>query len=995
VIASAYARAVLQETPQTRSHTQPTSPQYPSAEQEVLELAKALLQAGVPRSVSALLSDSTSQAKRPLDQLGAVQRTVTSIDKKRTVILADLLAEAPRHQFIAAPPGSGKTHALWHLGQQMLAAGEQIPVYIPIGLLRRWKDVLEMLAGSTGSDPRVLLRHPRACLILDGWAEFQSQADAADNASALRDCYAVRVIASGRRAPDYQANFAMWVLDPLPTSVVTAAIRTAMPNPAPIDPVLGELLRLPLALSLYLLLGGSARNPGQLLARFHQHLSRGFPPYFQRSLTGAAAALALSRGGRTWPALEEEIRKRTSSENAPDSLELLNRLGTLEARSGMVSPVHDLYWSWLCGVGLLEGDRISAALTNLSTRESIDLALESGSLPTEATVQTALDVDILLAASLAQNLATDAAIHQVIADRLTQMLDADVMATRVRGALAVLVSHNAQLLTSALKAISDARKSEAYVAEVQDRLDLEWLFNNRGIVADWVGSPGTDQLLAAIAKGGEQHWSDWLSQMAHSGKVSFSDAVGVALACEPTIPHWTKPHLPIFIKEESYRLRAVALRGKNRELALWLVENYGECIERHESAFYDINQVLVTCADDQVLAHLLSRFSCLPKKAQAVLGYALTAIGDPWLGRFQTVAFSAPEWSHHHELLEKVSTAVDDQTARQWIEHGPTVLGWRVLAARHGNSIVPELVSRLPDTFDGLHVIPALEAMEYLKDPPDNLTGELWKRVRGTMQPKAMQDVLFALATVTTSGLPSMVAQLAGNPSFLPLYHLVLFIQLLRDWQSKTGLSLNASLANGRQVPFVEWLLSVCLQKHRSETSLGSMLGSIREIAVPVILAGFDGNEREYVKLLEACGGRVPHYDDRVVRYLLDQENGPKVIFDLFSPCLGAFPEEVLLRLLDANGVELSTYVRHLASSGSPVHGTLHAKVIRRTLESPFDEWLHRYTARLVSVHPRNSLMQLVNQTIKTNVAGDLWLIREIERASGQLLVGEDGVWLS
>lgn len=996
VIAAAYARSVLQETPPARSHSQPAAPPpAPNTDEELRELAKALLQAGTPRSVSTLLSDSSSEAKRALDQLGAVRRSVTSIDKKRTIALTDLPDGEVRHQFVAAPPGSGKTHALWRLGQQMLAAGEQIPLYIPIGLLRTWKDALDVLAGPTGIDPRVVLRNARVCLMLDGWAEFQAQASAADNASALRDCYAVRVIATGRRDPDYKADFAMWFLEPLPVSVVTAAIRTATPNPAPIDPVLGELLRLPLALSLYILLGGSACNRGQLLARFHQHLSRGFPPSFQRALTGAAAALALSTGGRTWSMLEEEIRNRTSSGDTSAPLELLSRLGTLEARSGMVSPVHDLYWSWLCGVGLLEGDRISATLTNLSTRESIDLALESGSVAPEAAVRTALDVDILLAASLARNLAADAAIHQDIASRIGQMLKAEAMVARVRGALAVLTSQNAQLLRSALDAISDARKSGAYVAEVQDRLDLEWLFNNRGLVADWVGSPGTDQLLDVIARRGEQHWSDWLSQMAHSSKISFADAVGVALACEPTIPQWTKPHLLAFIKEESYRLRAVALRGKNRQLALWLVDNYAECIECHQSAFYDIDQVFVACADDQILAHLLSRFPLLPKKAQEVLGYALTAIGDPWLGRFQAVAFSAAEWSHHHELLEKASTAVDDQTARQWIEHGPAVLGWRVLATRHGNSIVPELVSRLPDSFDGLHLIPALEAMEYLKAPPDTLTGEIWKRVRGTMQPRAMADVLFALATVTTSGLPSMVAQLAGNPSFLPLYHLVLFMRLLREWQSKTGLSLNASLTNGRQVPFLDWLLGVCLQKHRSDTSLGSMLGSIREIAVPVILAGFEGNEREYVKLLEACGGRVPYYDDRVVRYLLDKENGPKVIFELFSPCLGAFPEEVLIGLLDANGVELSTYVRHLAASGSPVHRTLHAKVIRRTLDSPFDEGLHRYTAQLVSVHPRNSLMQLVNQTIKTNVAADLWLIREIERASGQLLIGESGVWLS
>jgi hypothetical protein len=37
----------------------------------------------------------------------------------------------------------------------------------------------------------------------------------------------------------------------------------------------------------------------------------------------------------------------------------------------------------------------------------------------------------------------------------------------------------------------------------------------------------------------------------------------------------------------------------------------------------------------------------------------------------------------------------------------------------------------------------------------------------------------------------------------------------------------------------------------------------------------------------------------------------------------------------------------------------------------------------------------LLKEHLTPTVAGDLWFIREIERASGQLLIKENGEWLS
>src|ERR1700686_201148 len=75
---------------------------------------------------------------------------------------------------------------------------------------------------------------------------------------ALRALGGARVIANGRRAVSGDTGFRLWMLDPPPGSAVEEAIRRAFPGAPPVAAPVIELLRLPLALSLFILLGGAA-----------------------------------------------------------------------------------------------------------------------------------------------------------------------------------------------------------------------------------------------------------------------------------------------------------------------------------------------------------------------------------------------------------------------------------------------------------------------------------------------------------------------------------------------------------------------------------------------------------------------------------------------------------------------------------------------------------------------------------------------------------------
>src|SRR6202034_4477980 len=158
--------------------------------------------------------------------------------------------------------------------------------------------------------------------------------------------------------------------------------------------------------------------------------------------------------------------------------------------------------------------------------------------------------------------------------------------------------------------------------------------------------------------------------------------------------------------------------------------------------------------------------------------------------------------SHHHKLAEALSLEIDDTTARTWIANGYDQVGWRVLIARHGESILPELIADLPASFANLHHIPALAAMRFLERAPKSLIEELWSRLGSPMQPKAMQDVLNALATVYPEGVASIVRFIVDRPNALPSYHLAQALRLYEEWRKKLGADLGVSLPTGETLPF-------------------------------------------------------------------------------------------------------------------------------------------------------------------------------------------------
>jgi len=314
-----------------------------------------------------------------------------------------------------------------------------------------------------------------------------------------------------------------------------------------------ELLRLPLLLSLRALSGTGASAVGELLRQFHYHVAHDLPEAFTEALADAVAEASLA-DDRSFGRFTSYLQARAAARGLADPMKLLQRLGTIVEPGGQALPVHDLYWNWLAGRGLLAKKAAKLAVGPLHTRESYALALESGACADDSDVHAVLGEDLVLAATLERSRRATVP-TAALATSLDRALSDPRLAVRNRGALAALEAAAPAYLRRALSVLSDLTQTGLYLPDWPRALRPDLLFPHRATLADWLGAAGSDMFLDAVAEYGGPEWASWLEQVAIAGKVSRIDALASVLGCSFDVPGWGEAALDELIASKPWKLR--------------------------------------------------------------------------------------------------------------------------------------------------------------------------------------------------------------------------------------------------------------------------------------------------------------------------------------------------------------------------------------------------------------------------------------------------------
>jgi len=962
--------------------------------EKLYDLAKSLIEIGMPPSIDMLFPSARAIARDALMNIFSVGPRLTEINSEgspASTQLLELTEFSEKKHLIVGQPGSGKTHALWHTANKLLETGKIVPLYLPAAHATGWNELEEMIKDTAPDvDLTQLFRDPRVCVLVDSWSEFAGTAKAGEKKRALRALRHSRLIATAKFADIDDNAFKHWTLDLLPPAQVERAVTAATPGEAPPSSAVIDLLRLPLLLTIHILTDARSLTTGDLLRQFHEHLMGGLPEHFTEVLAGAVAELSLSQT-RSFGRLSSELKTRAAKLNLTDPLRLLRSLGTILERSGQAVPVHDLYWSWLVGQGLLGHPLDKRAIDLLQTRESCALAIQAGCYATEADVMATISEDVVFAAGLDSSrgaICPTASFSNI----LTQSLNDHRLAVRNRAALAAIQGGYPQFLRPALNVLATLSDAKIYPREWKEILRPEILYEQRSILAEWLGAPNSDFVLDKIAECGGKEWVLWLEQVARDAKVDWPVAAAAALACCNNIPSWVRPHLNTIIALHAWKLRPAATRRGNKELARFIAIEYERLIEtvivNNSSTWLDLNRVLINCGDDEIFYLLLNNFPTMGSRAQELLGYAVVERGSPWISRFQQVALGSGD-KQHHKLTEVLSLEIDDETARSWIAGGHDKVGWRVLIARHGEAMLPEMIEQLPASFAGLHYISPLSNMRWFQSAPDSLINEIWSRFGSPMQPMAMQDVLNATARVYPVGVPHIVNFIAAQPNALPGYHLRQSLLLYKEWRKKTGIELCVKASDGTSFTFSDWIVKIVIERPWEECFTSEILASSPELAVDYVLHNIE-NVKRNESILKALNGKAS-YNAQLLEYMFLSPTLASLIPQVFAESFEHFPENALQRCIHTCELDQNQLLFRLAARVNSMHKVVHETLIARVLNGAFEANALRYIASFLKPYSREEALNIIEAAPHNREDCWFWFVSWAEIERGERLINEDG----
>ncbi|WOD16958.1 NACHT domain-containing protein [Paraburkholderia kirstenboschensis] len=1001
----------------------------------VTSAARKLGDSSRPPRLLTLFPDASSRVRCALDKLSECERWVvgeatTSSKQPERLKLSDLVQHQELHHIVYAGPGAGKSHALSRLAAGRLGQsngtsethaspdggserdsdfevsakdeiGETIPLLLPIGGVRTADEVLQQLRTLL---PAVnlddVLQSTRVCILLDGWSEFGTGENFSPRASLLRALAGARVVACARHRDASDTSLKSWTLEQLEVAQIRVAVEQSFDGSWPPSEEMVGLLRFPLILSLYLLLGGSMATTGDLIAHFHRHLSQNAPEQFEAALTDAVSLISLS-GERSYNKFISALRTAAAERGIVEPLSVLRQLGTITQRGNTTVAVHDLYWSWLAGVGYLRESRVDQAALQLDTRESLMLALESGEFVEKSVVISAAVADASLAATL-ESYRVRSSMEPILSTKLEAMFEHQCLSIRCRAAIAGICSGRATYIRRALEVINQLASENLYVPDVVAALNSGNIFAHRAVLAQWLGGPGTQTFIEAISTVGDEKWMPWLEQMFHRNLLEPNLALAAALACGTGMPAWCVTHMPYLLLSSPWLLRFACGKGANRQLALWLARNYPQGEDTQIGAWFQVNDVLVSLGDDAVFEELLLRFPSMTRRAQELLGMAVPRFGDHWVAQFQKLAFAEPGANHHHRLAETLSLEVDDATAREWIARGYYLLGWRVLVARRGHEVLPELLAQLPASFGGQPRVLALEAIALLDDAPESLLADLNLRLfnetsqRLGIMPKVGESLIFVAAKVKRLGMAWLIGQILRNPNIFGGYHAKLVLKEYISWKEETGQTLTLDPSMG-QVSFECWYARIRFVSSWDEHMSPEALRLVPDVAVEAVLETFANDDEKAEKILSRLDA-LPDYSDALFERMIASEGLTRYIPKVFGNVMTSFPPNQMLRLAQSDLLQPDVLFHSLKAVNDVAFEQAHFHLLKRAIGTPLNLYSIRAVADMLRGYSREALFSLVQPLLSSDYVAESdilqWLLRETGYSRRELLTDEQGKWL-
>lgn len=874
--------------------------------------------------------------------------------KKLHIKVNELSSTAQGINIIIANGGAGKSSVLWSIARELAEHEYLIPIFIPIKDFPSITDINEFINElSSGNSFRDIIKLENVVFLLDGLNDISGGGRQDSEIRKLLSLLSNSISIITSRPLKMINNATYWDLELLDTNQVNDYLFSCNLSTPNNSHNMVDVLRYPLMLILYVSMRGRVNDVSTLFQEYFFHITDDFPSPVDilKSVSETTATAYYNNELNSYSAFNATFKSYYKKYSGEDFGYDISSLGILSKKNNYISPIHDLYWEWLIGCGVLFNwsENKRSVEFDLNLRKCIYTSLGSSvlSLPSESELIQLIDLDIILSSYFFKKVIGDfkytefkSSLEFKIYEKLSSPLAFEVF----RAVKSVLISCNGKLLSNAFDKLNRLTETKFKVSSILEVIDDDFLWQNKCILLEYLKINKLPYVIISHIENMQSvRWGLWSEEVFLSGEIQFNQASRIYFSSSKQLPTWVvnnfKSNEPF---EFVYSLRNAARLGVNENLASWLYENFDEIVDLSKggSFVFNLMDIIEKCGNDTLIEQIVSDYFELDERKQEYFIFLLEKVNFRFLLPMKNKLFDSALRTHEKsKLFSILVNEFSDVELELWINSENekySDLGWSAIAKRKGMEVLERIIDSLPASYAGLHMIPPLRALHKIDNLPSSLEDVLMSKLGSPMQPMATQDFIIAMSNIKPHGILRVMNMIRQSPHMMGAFHFEIFLKEYSKWSQINKIEIMGE-ADNRNFKFIDCIFYLNIKYNNDELEHWTEL-ALKNTSDPQVLSVIKGKVTSKLYLDNHFIRFKPKVFSESICNVVTKHYGVNCVYNLYKEMLDKLPshliEELFTLYAEKNQMEFNSFLYSISNFPRKESVSYYKKIIDISIQA-------------------------------------------------------------
>ncbi len=799
---------------------------------QLLFISDTLLHQFKPNNLENELLESQSDFLPITASERVISREVDA--RKLNIKVSELSSTAQGTNIIIANGGAGKSSVLWSIASKLAEHEYLIPIFIPIKDFPSVTDINKFINElSSGNGLRDIVKLENVVFLLDGLNDISGGVRQDSEIRKLLSLLSNSISIITSRPLKMIINATYWDLELLDANQVNDYLSNCNLSTPNKSQHIVDILRYPLMLILYVSMRGRVNNVSTLFQEYFFHITNDFtsPVDILKSVSETTATAYYNNELNSYSAFNATFKSNYKKHSGDEFCGDISSLGILSKKNNHISPIHDLYWEWLVGCGVLfdwsENKRHVECDLNLRKCIYISLGTSMLPLPSESELTQLVDLDIILSSYFLKEVNENfkyTGFKSILELKLHEKLSSPLAFEAFRAIKSVFISCNGKLLSHAFGKLNSLTEMKFKVNSISEVINDDFIWQNKCVVLDYLKNNELPYVIMFhIENMQSDRWGLWSEETFLCGEIKFNQASRIYFSSSKKLPTWIRNNFKSIEQLELiYSLRNAARLGVNEELAKWLYENFNEIadLSKGGSLVFNIMDVIEKCGNQTLIEQIVSDYFELDEKKQEYFIFLFEKVHLNFLLPLKHKLFDSALRIHEKsKLFSILVNEFSDVEIEVWINSENerySDLGWSAIAKSKGLEVLERIIDSLPASYAGVHMIPPLRALHEIDNLPHSIEDVLMSKLGSPMQPMATQDFILAMSNIKPHGILRVMNMILQSPHMMGTYHFGIFLKEYSKWSRVNKCEIMAVI-DGRNFKFIDGILYLNLKCKNDE----------------------------------------------------------------------------------------------------------------------------------------------------------------------------------